>query len=104
MFILDNYDSICSGIFDTEYSQEEVNKTKRNIFRAPFENSIVSKADIDIAIDKLGRPGRWCTWCKCIETSPENCGLTPKQYKLAEYIRGSNNHITSIVRELSEIA
>ena len=102
--ILDNYASVSDGNFDVGQSQTNGSKPNRNIFRAPFENSIISKADIDNAIDSLGKPGRWGIWCKNPEQSPAGYNLTPMQYKLAEYIRGNYSQIKGLAHELAKIA
>src|SRR4030042_1117986 len=90
--ILDNYSSVSSGDFDAGHSQTSGSKSNRNIFKAPFENSIISKADIDTAISSLGIPGHWSIWSRDPEQSPSGHGLTPIQYRIAEYIRGHGNH------------
>ncbi len=102
--ILDRYMSIDDGEFGNGQSPEPNYRVNKDIYRAPFEDSIISKADIDIAIDRLGAPGRWQTWCKDIGRHPRRYSLTPKQHKIALYIRGSNSPIKSIARELSAIA
>ena len=102
--ILDRYMSIDDGEFGGGQSQEPNYRVNREIYRAPFEDSIISKADIDIAIDRLGPAGRWLTWCKDIGKHPRRYGLTPKQHKLALYIRGGNNGVKKIARELAQIA
>ena len=101
--ILDNYSSVSSGNFDAGQSQTNGSKSNRDIFKAPFENSIISKADIDAAIDRLGKPGHWGIWCRDPEQPPAGYNLTLAQYKLAEYIRGNNNQIKGIVHELARI-
>lgn len=101
--ILDNYASIDSGDFNQDNKRDYI-KSKQDIFKSPFENAIIAKSDIDIAIDHLGRPGKWLCWCHDIEQSLVGDGLTPKQYKIAQYIQGGNIKIKRIARELSLIA
>jgi hypothetical protein len=102
--ILDSYSIVAGGDFDSSSPEDSTKKANRDIYRAPYENSIIAKADIDIAIDRLGIPGCWSVWCRDIEQSPVGRNLSPKQYQLAQYIQGNGNHIDSIAYELSKIA
>ncbi len=102
--ILDRYMDTANGEFGQGQSQEPNYKVNRDIYRAPFEDSIISKVDIDTAIDSLGPPGRWLTWCEQIDQHPRHYGLTPKQYKIALYIRGGHNGVKGIAKELARIA
>jgi len=77
---------------------------KSAIFKAPFELSIISKADVDAAISSLGIPGYWGKWCRDPEQSPVGYNLTPAQYNIAEYIRGNGNHIKGLARALAKLA
>ena len=102
--ILDNYASISSGDYSQDKPKDSV-KSRLDIFKSPFENAIISKADIDIAIDSLGKPGKWLHWCRDIESSPADDGLIPKQYTIAKYIQGDPYiNMKRIARELSLIA
>ncbi len=100
--ILDNYSSVSDGAFGNGQSGESTGRS--SIFKAPFENSIISKADIDAAISSLGQPRCWSTWCKDPEQSPAGYNLTPPQYKIAQYIRGENGTVEGLARELARIA
>ncbi len=101
--ILDSYIDVSNGDFNQDQIHDFTG-SNREVYRAPFENSIISKADLDIAIDSIGRPGAWSLWSKDIEQHPRRHNLTPKQYKLAMYIRGNDNNIKGIARGLALIA
>lgn len=102
--ILDSYTAVDAGAFDQDKSVSFNKRTKRDVMRAPFENSIVNKADLDCALDRQGTPGRWLTYCHHIEDNPAGYGLTPAQYKVAQYIQGYDVIISGIVKELAAIA
>jgi len=50
--LLQNYDTLAQGLW---YETEGGQKRRANSYRAPFEAATIAKADIDIAIDILGR-------------------------------------------------
>lgn len=103
--ILDSYTAVDAGAFDQDTSVSFNKKTKRDVMRAPFENSIVNKADLDAAIDKLGVPGRWLAYCKNIAADPAGHGLNPKQFAVAKVIQGWESYnISGVVKELAAIA
>jgi hypothetical protein len=104
--ILDSYIAVDGGAFDQDTSQSYNKRTKGDTFRAPYENSIIAKADIDIAIDQLSdNPGRWLHYCKHIEDKPAGYGLSQRQYIVADYIRGNEYiNVVPIAKVLSQIA
>jgi hypothetical protein len=102
--ILETYSAVDAGAFDQDVLKSFNKKTKRDVMRADYENSIVNKADIDCAIDKLGVPGKWQAYCKHLSDPPAGYGLNVKQFRLAQSILGYDVNIGSIVKELAQIA
>jgi hypothetical protein len=96
--LLDSYSDICCGDF-TVGSSLDYPLNRQSFTRAPFESSAIYKADLDIAIDKLGRPGEWLRWCKNIDQDFK--GLSHKQVRLARYI--NNDPYVRIKRIIIEL-
>lgn len=59
--------------------------------------------DIDMAVDSMGKLGRWNKYCTDIEQHPRDFGLNPKQFAVAQYIRGEYDNIDSIISEIADI-
>jgi hypothetical protein len=102
--ILESYSAVDAGAFDQDKSVSYNKKTKRDVMRANYENSIVHKSDIDAAIDKIGVPGRWLVYCHHITEDTAGYGLNPAQAKIAKFIQGYDVSIGGIVKKLSQIA
>jgi hypothetical protein len=102
--ILESYAAIDGGAFNHDLSTGYEKKTRHSIFHAPYEHSIISKADIDCAIDKLGVPGKWQAYCKHLSDPPAGYGLNVKQFRIAQSILGYDVNIGGIVKELAQIA
>lgn len=100
--ILNSYVEVHNSCF--EHTDSGSVNVKSNTYKANFENSIINKADIDKAIDKLGLPHRWLNYCRDIEEPPAGRGLSQSQYTIAQYIQGNIDNISSLTKELARIA
>jgi hypothetical protein len=102
--ILESYAAIDAGAFNCDLSAGYEKKTRHSIFHAPYEHSIISKSDIDIALDGLGVPGKWMAYCKHLSDPPAGYDLNVKQFRIAQVILGYDVSIGGIVKELAAIA
>jgi len=98
--ILDSYQAIHDCDFD-KVAFLDYPQNGHSVFYSPFEIAIDRKADVDMAIDKLGKRGKWLEWCKDIYQPVD--GLNDKQTKLARYIQGDIVSVIHLAKELSGI-
>jgi hypothetical protein len=101
--LLGMYSDFCYGNFSNPISNDG-KTTNNSAFRANFELPIQGKCDLDMAIDSMGVKGCWREWCKDIEQHPAGYNLTPKQYKVAQFVRGVEDVEGTIPYIASEIA
>ncbi len=69
----------CCVSFDDEPT------TSSSMFRAKIENQTIRKADIDCAIDAMGEPGIWLSFCHDVDSNSQD-KLNRKQKRILKHI------------------
>ncbi len=101
--ILENYLDLAYGNYG-KANTLDYPRTRDSYSRAPFENAILFKADMDFAVDKLGIPGQWLCWARNPTKKLNGHRLSAKQEAIVEFIYNSGDWYRNyIVSQLCRI-